>query len=543
MKTLYAPNGTRVYTREDVQRIGKTMVSLGTTEYAADYAAPVGGSAPPGLNFTFGDSFKRTQEGSMEFAIPTSQIPVINEALRFACENVFVAKALRLRTVFTCAGITNENNSSETNDFLDKVMTNLNLENLYRQCVWMYWAAGLVPLLMPEENEPFTWIELVDPRQIRFQKSFGKTIMFLRPNKLMVACARDQVGQTDPMHKALWNSYPKSWQKQLNAYLKQNRAESDWIINLDPSSYIVIENRDMPFSRGEANFDGSPLQPYFAAALQYRQLMAGDFAASFVAKNLIALVSIGDPKTEGDRYQRPDRNALLKLQAAFGNPNSAQWSYVDPTVNVRYITPEPNIFQSQKYDDVKEQLKELLPSPFWYNNGTGSFAGASSELTWLQQEIDHCHDAFDRNFWMPIFKRAMANQARLAPNKVKPPSHHKSNLKDNNQWLSTLSGLYANGGLDINTLISEHGFDPEKITENLKGQASDVKAGVYMPAFEQKQGIVADKLGVNDKPDGQAPPNKGVGKKPNGRPSVPGSKPQSETSKNRTPRPDKTSKS
>jgi len=544
MKTLYAPNGTRVYTREDVQRIGDTMFSLGTTEVAADYAAPISGSSPPGLNFNFGDSFKRTQQGSMEFAIPTSQIPVINDAFRFAAENVFIAKALRLRTIFTCAGLSNDNNADETNTFLDNIVVNLHLENIYRKAVWLYYAVGLVPMIIPEENEPFTWIELVDPRQVRVATSFGKTIMFLKPNKQMIACARDQNGQTDPMHRAIWNSYPSAWKKQLNNYVKANRQESDWIINLDPSSYLIIENRDMPFARGEANFDGSPLQPYFAAALQYRQLMAGDFASSYVAKNLIALVSIGDPKSEGDKFQRPDRASLLKLQAAFGNPNSAQWSYVDPTVNIRYITPDPDVFNTDKYNDVKEQLKQLLPSPFWYNDGKGSFAGATSELVWMQQEIDHCHDAFDRNFWLPIYKRAMRNQARLSPKTVKPPSHHKSNLKDNNQWLSTLSSLYANGGLDMNTLIKEHGFDPDKVKENLKAQQPDVKSGTYMPAFEQKQGILADKLGIgqndDDSSDGKdAPMNKGSGKKPAGRPKVTGSKPQAEQSKQRTPRPSK----
>lgn len=544
MKNLYAPNGTIVFTKEDIQRIGADTLSLNSVEVGADYASPVSGSAPPGLNFNFGDSFKRTQQGSMEFAIPTSQVPVMNEAFRFAAENVFISKALHLRTVFTCAGLSNDSNAAETNTFLDKFNENLCIENNYRRAVWLYYCVGMVPIIIPEEDQPFTWMEIVDPRQVRVQTSFGQTIMFLKPDKKMIAATRDSKGISDPMHAALWNSYPKSWQKQLLKFINNGKQEFEWIISLDPSSYIIIENRDMPFNRGEAHFDGSPLQPFFGAALQYRQLMAGDFASSYVAKNLIALVSVGDPKAEGDNFQRPDRAALMKLQAAFGNPNSAQWSYVDPTVNIRYITPDPDVFNSDKYNDVKEQLKQLLPSPFWYNDGKGSFAGATSELVWMQQEIDHCHDSFDRNFWLPIYRRALRNQSRLSANAVKAPSHHKSNLKDNNQWLSTISGLYANGGLDMNTLIKEHGFDPDKVKENLKAQQPDVKSGTYMPAFEQKQGILADKLGVGQEPtDGSSSPsNKGSGKKPNGRPSVAGSKPQSETSKARTPRPNKTGK-
>ena len=101
--------------------------------------------------------------------------------------------------------------------------------------------------------------------------------------------------------------------------------------------------------------------------------------------------------------------------------------------------------------------------------------------------------------------------------------------------------MYANGGLSIDTLIEEHGFDPEKEREKLKSQKPDVQNRVYSPAFEQKQGIVADTLGIN-KDKGDTPTDKGVGKKANGRPKKVGSKPQSETSTPNMPRPNVKSK-
>ena len=541
----------RIHTQAEVTQFNTKLVSMSglVSEMGSDYAAPLTGSGPPGLNFLFGDSFKRTQRGTMEFSLPAGQIATINDSFKYAFENVFIAKAMHLRTIFTCAGLSNDTNATEANDFFDAKIRTLALENIYRKAVWLWWTVGLVAFILPEAGQPLTWVEIIDPRMVRTITAFGKTSMFILPDKRQVAAAWDQKGTSDPLNKAYWEALPQSWKKQLLAYVTNKvREPNDHIlIQLQPGSFIVIENRDMPFNRNTYDFDGSPLQPYFSAAQQYRQLMAGDFAAGFVAKNLIALVSIGDPAKEGANYQRPDQGALKHLQGAFLNPNSAQWSFVDPTVNIRYITPDPATFGSEKYNDVKEQLKNLLPSPFWYNDGKGSFAGATSELTWMQQEIDHCHDAFDRNFWVPIYQRLVESNDRLSKKVPKPPSHHKSNLKDNNQWLQTVSSLYNNGGLSVDQLITEHGFDPEKTKEKLQSQQADVKNRVYSPAFEQKQGIVADTMGLNKPKPGEesttspasTKANKGSGKKPTGRPKVTGSPPQSETSKVRTPRPNK----
>ena len=546
IKSIFAPNGSRIYTAPDIENVSRSLniaSVAGLIERAAEYSAPVGGSSPNGLGFTFGDSFKRTQLGTMDFSIPVGQVPVMEEAFKIACENVFVAKALHLRTIFTCAGLSNDSNAKEANAYFDAVNKSLYLENIYRKAVWLWWTVGLVPILLPDPGQPLTWVEILDPRQVRTFTSFGKTVMNLVPDLRMVQAAicRDSRNPGDQMLRQYWNTIPLKWQTQIVNYVNGHITDPEkMLIELTPGSYIVIENRDMPFNRKLGYFDGSPLQQYFSPCQQYRQLMAGDFAAGFVAKNLIALVSVGDPKTEGDNYQRPTTDVLKGLQGSLSNPNGAQYLFADPTTNIRYITPAPETFGQEKYAEVKEQLKNLLPSCFWANSGTGAFAATSTEMTWLQQEIDHCHDAFDRNFWIPIYQRGAAENGRISSKNVKAPSHHKSNLKDNSQWLKDVSGLYNNGGLSIKTLIAEHGFDPDKEKQNLEDQQDDVKKRIYNPAFESKQGIVANTLGVDKQPAGAA--NKGSGKQAPGRAKKTGSKPQSEKGVTRTPRPNTAAK-
>jgi hypothetical protein len=186
------------------------------------------------------------------------------------------------------------------------------------------------------------------------------------------------------------------------------------------------------------------------------------------------------------------------LQATLQNPNQAQWLYGDPTFNVRYITPDVDTFSSAKYDEVRGHLQELLPNCFW-SGEDGSFANSSTSLMSLQDEVDACNDAFDEDFFRVIYERAAERDPRIAKKATNPPMHDRNALRDKFQWFQSMSNLYANGGLDVRTLVEEHGYDYEDIKQRLKDQQADVKKGYFMPAFEPKQGIVTgvlEKVGV-----------------------------------------------
>jgi hypothetical protein len=246
---------------------------------------------------------------------------------------------------------------------------------------------------------------------------------------------------------------------------------------------------------------------------------------------------VGDPKAEGkDLYVRPDDTVLQMLQNTFQNPNQAQWVYGDPTLNIRYITPNMDALSNAKYAEAKEHLKNLLPSPFWYNDGGGSFAAATVEMKQLEQEVEVCQSVFDDAFWKPIYNRAAQGRTRIAAKKIKAPTHDRNALKDRIADLQAKSTLYSNGGLDIKTLMAEHGYDPDTITQKLKDQQEETKKGVFMPAFEGKQGIVATKTYGINKLTTATPSQKGQGGA-GGRPAVSGSKPQAATNQARTPRP------
>lgn len=554
---LYAPNGSVIETQSSIYRRTKQIqpqylsfrddLLANRKETAAQNqgytpaisSSALGGSRPPGMGFVFGDSWARTQRGIMEFSLPVGQVDTINMAMRYACENVFVAKAIKLKTLFTSKGIKNDTGNDDANDFFDSVIRKLYLQRIYRDAVSMYYTAGLVPILLPSQDLPFDWVQLWDPRCVVTERSYGKTSMYLKPDARMRSAISDPEGRTDLRNRDYYLWMPERWRRQLEDDRNGKRAlpqiAGDKVLELDPSSYIVIENRYQPFDRNINYFDGCPLQPYFSHCENYRMLMAGDFAAAFLSKNIIALVSIGDPKAEGQLYKRPDTQDIANLVQTFQNPDQAMWVYGDPTHNVRYITPDPKTQTNEKYAESKEALKNLLPGPFWFNEGGGgSFADATVELQALEEETMAAQNDFDEYFWKPIFERAAEGKGRISAKYIKAPVYDRSALRDRAADLAEKSQLYGNGGLDIKSLIAAHGYDPEVVTQKLKDQMDEVNKQTFRPAFEPKQGILASELGFGKGDSGS--------NKPSGRPKKPGSKKQSESSTGRTPRPSERSK-
>lgn len=536
-----APNGSRVETPASITQRTSALVPAAATLNrelvreiaAAGYATPIsGGSSPAGLGYTFGDSWSRTQRGVMEFSMPVGQVANINMSLRYAAENLFMAKGLKLRTMFTCTGLQNQSSDDTANGFFDSVTDTLGLHQLYRWASWMYDAAGIVPIIMTPPGKPLTYLQIMDPRMVHTQTDFGKTKMWLIPDQRMKDAYANRNSTTNLGSKAYWDAMPSHWRSQIAAMSLAGRQQ---LIELKDGEYIVLQNRMPCIDRQFGSWDGAPLQPYFAALDEYRMHMAGDYATAFVAKNLIALVSVGDPKAEGDNYLRPDDTVLTGLAAAIGgNPNKAQYTYGDPTISVRYITPGPDAYNSPKYDNCKEILKNFLPSPFWYNAGQGAFAAATVEMQALQEEIKFKNSDFDLNFWTPIYRRSAEGRSRIANKAIKAPKHDHTAMMDKMALATQARNLYGDGGLDIRSLIEANGHDPDVIKQRLQDQQKDVKGGLYMPAFEQKQNIVAEKTyGV-----GVDPPMGKAGAKANGRPAKPGSRPQSESKQGRrTPRP------
>lgn len=547
-----AANGSRIETPASIfgrtERLQPAYRSLNsqmadtlreTAATSPSYATPmvgIGGSRPGGLGFAFGDSWARTQRGGMEFSLPSGQVDTINMSLRYAFENVFVNKAMRLKTLFTTKGISNQTSDDVSNDFFDQVHRKLFLRQTFRKAVWMYYTVGIVPIIMSEPDEPLAYVELLDPRMVRYQRAFGKTTMYMVADAKMLAAAADPDGRNDPRNRDLWNVLPKSWKPQLRD-ARSKTVSGEALIKLKDGSYTLLENRYNSLDRSNGLFDGTPLQGYFSACEQYRMLMAGDFATAFLAKNIIALVSVGDPKAEGpDLYLRPDDNVLLGLQNTLQNPNQAMWVYADSTFNVRYITPGPEAFDNKKYSESKEHLKNLLPSPLWYNEAGGSFADATVEMQALDEESNACQNDFNDNFWQPIHERAAEGRPRIAAKHVGPPVYDRSALTDRVADIKSKNELHANGGLSMRTLIEAHGINYDTERQRLLDEKPDAKAGVFMPAFEQKQGIVAAKTYAIDKTAG-AKQDGGKG----GRPAT-GTRPQTESTTRRTPRPSERSK-
>lgn len=555
MSGIFGPNGSLIESPSSIQARTQRLVPAYATlnkslmrELGAapmSYSTPqvMNGAAPEGLGFVFGQSWARTQSGVMEFSLPNGQVANMEMALRFACENAFIGKAMRFKTQLATTGIKNCSASDKANNFFDQVHRELGVHEIYRMSMWLYFTVGMAPILLPDPGEPLSWIQLLDPRMVRTMRAYGKTYMYVVIDRRMVDAYNDRKGLVDPRNKDYWDSLPASWKKQI-AKRAEARGSVDryiWtggeeLIKLEPGSYVCLQNRYNSIDRKPESFDGIPLQPYFSAATQFRMGLAAQFAASFLAKNLIALVSVGDPKAEGENYVRPDDSVLSGYRSIFNNPNQAQWVFADATTNVRYITPDKEAWASEQLAESKEQLKNLLPSPFWYNDGGGSYASATVEMKQLVQEIEAANDDFDRNFWLPLHERAAEGRA-IAKKNLKVPLHDRDALKDEIADLQAKSAAYNNGALDVYSLMEAHGYDPDVIVERLRQQKKAAGEKIFMPAFEQKQGIVAGEIyDLSANQEAWMPP-KGADSEPNGRPPKPGSPPQVERTTGKQPRP------
>jgi hypothetical protein len=106
--------------------------------------------------------------------------------------------------------------------------------------------------------------------------------------------------------------------------------------------------------------------------------------------------------------------------------------------------------------------------------------------------------------------------------------------------LANKTTLYNNGALDVFSLMEAHGYDPDVIIERLRAQQKLAGEKIFVPAFEQKQGITAEVVYDLSADNEQWMPDKNQStdaQANGGRPQQTGSKPQAEAQTGRQPRP------
>lgn len=476
----------------------------------------------PGNSFTsyLNDRFSKRHPVA-DLNIPRDPVAMMQISLRYGFENPFVARAARVKTDFTVKDFKHKSVKPSIVEFYDQQARRLHLKYLLRKIVWNLYVCGVAPIYWGgEDGGQIPYIQVIDPRQVVIEEIFGFHKMWIKIDASMVAAVRDPQGKEHPKNKALYQSMPKYWIKQIQDHIQNNTAMG--LIELEDGSYTVVENRYAAMNRTINTLDGIPLQPAFDALQRYRLFAAGDFAIAWNVKNMITLISEGDPKNEKS-YVPSDTTRLNKLAQQFAKPDYSLVVFCDPTTEVRYIIPPIEALDPKKYAQIEKEIKEVLnlPSFMWSSSGGSSFADSVSELKLLREEVEAVRILLDEQFFFPFYNRLRVGATRpgFGSKDIITPTFDLNSLRDDAIWLEARKEQYGVGALSLHSLIETYGDDPEYELAMLKKEHEDLGTNLSerdnptyaQPIFEPQQG--------NQKPEPPEPP--GRPGKPDGQPRRP----------------------
>jgi hypothetical protein len=456
----------------------------------------------PNGNISINDRFSKRHTVA-DMNIPRNPEAVIVLSMRYALENPFVAKAVRVKTDFICDDFEHKTHNAAAKNFYDMATRRLFIKTQLRQIVWSLVSIGICAVYWGgEKGGPLDFMQVLPPTACRFQKVLGKTKLYIKITAPMIAAVRDSIAGTwtRPENKAQYESMPDYWIAQIKAQMDKGSALGS--IELADGSYTVIENNYASFNRNSEVLDGVPLQGAFDALQRYRLMAAGDFAVAWNVKNMLTLISEGDPSDPN--YTPQDDLRLQKLQAQFAHPDYALTIVCDPTTQVRYVVPPLEVFDPKKYQQVEKEIKEVLnlPSFMWSNDGSSTFGAAVAEVELLRTEVKAIRMLLEEQLFYPLYTRLRAGVSRpgFSAADIPMPSFNQNSLHDAIQWLANAADLYSRGAISLQSLMDINGLDfdyemkQKQIEHEKYGNTSDGSPGEPMnnsparPLFEPSQG-------------------------------------------------------
>lgn len=475
-------------------------------EYA-DGSGGGGSDSFAGISTQINDRFSHRNPVS-QLNVPRDNVGVMTASMRYAEDNYIVYRGVKVKKNFALKDMTIRG-SATTRDFYTDELKRLKLRYWLGQLFRYYWICGRVVCYWGEER-PIKGLTILDPRLINVRRWMGSTQVFLRPDTrwrdVLTGLKKDS-----PEAKWLRKVLPKWW----IPYVMKNEE-----IPLKDGTHALIENDLSLFSsRGFRSISGTPLHPAFNALQVLGMHMAGDFSVAWMMKNLIVLCSIGDPKNEKD-YTRADQIELQKLQSLLQRPEYAMWAYVDPTVMIRFIHPDPKLYDSAKYTQPTQVIEYVMGLPPVFSSsataaGSVDFNAASMSIKPFQEEIQCARqDVIDQLFSQLFPAMRDGYVRRKAGTKDPEVDFDQDALKDTKTVMDELTAKYDRGAVSVQSLLDGKAQDID--TERKRKTEENKEKSTWQPVFDMHHG----------NPDGTP-----------GRPDSGGGNSQEKVTGTRTPRP------
>lgn len=511
--------------QDDIHRIAFQYQS---GAYGESYARRFGrgeekaGASDPGVIIPpamFNERFMKATPIS-ELNIPKDSPSIMNLSMRYAEDNYIVSTGIRIKKNFALKDMTLTGSATAKQHYKEQLAL-LNFRRVLNNTFRYYWSCGRIVVYWGEER-PLKRLRILDPRFIKVQTFLGAPFVFLRPDPRWRTIL--ELGGMPMERQFLLKQLPAWWIPYILA---------DRDIPLKEETYALIENDLSLFpSRGAETVGGTPLSAAFVDLSIQRMLLAGDFSVAWMMKNMIGLVSIGDPEKEPN-WTRSDIGELSKLQQAFQRPDYALWAYVDPTVNIRYITPDPKLLSDERFQGSASRIERVMAIPSVFSaNGDKDFSTGSLQLKWFREEIQFGREDVISQLTGKLFPILREGHSRRnAGTQNAGVEFDNDCLVDDRVLLEMNNGKFDRGALSVQSLLENKAQDIE--TERVRKQAEleEVKARFWTPAYDTSHGTVGP---IPPEPTGADTSAHGG---PGGRPLTTG-KPNAEgSSGGQTPRP------
>ncbi len=459
---------------------GTSKFGAGTEEIASNW---ISGGQPNSPYSNLNPRFAH-KNPIAQLNTPRDTQGIMSISMQYGQENYIVSRAIRVKRNFALRDM-QFLGSATTREFYASEMRRLRVRSLLSQMFRYYWTTGRVCVYWGDER-PVKSLTILDPRSLIVRRILGNNKVFMLPDPRWASIL--QRSKETEMNAAeatfLKKNLPRYWLK----YIQDNQP-----IPLKDDSYALIENDLELFSLRNIDAPSNvPLQPIFQNLATLEMLMAGDFSVAWMLKHMIALVSIGDPKAEGANYKPPDQNDLENLRATFQRPDYSIWAFVDPTVDVRWIAPDPKLFNSDKFKYHVEAVEWCMGVPAVFSRSDGTFASSALSMKPFREEIEYaradCEDQFFRKLF-PILREGVLS--KVCGKKDPTVSWDVDCLKDDRVILAELTGRYDRGALSVQSLINgkteSFPVEVQRKLEELK--LMQQHEGVFDPAYDASHGI------------------------------------------------------
>lgn len=433
-------------------------------------------SSTPSANTFINERFSKRHTVA-DMNLPRNPLAVLQMSLRYAMENPFVGKAAKVKRDFICKNFRHRTHNTAAKNFYDDAAVEYQIYTILPKIVWSLVTTGMAPLYWGgEDGGKIDFLQLFNPLSCEYFDINGKSLLFIKIDQGMVDAVNDPTGKKNIRNRLLFESMPQYWKDQIAKQLAEGNAKG--LIELKEGSYSVVQNRTAAYNRANNTLDGVPLQNAFDALQRYRLFAAGDFANAWNVKNMITLISEGDPKADPKTYIPMNDTRRKKLEAQFLQPDYALTIFCDPTTKVEFVIPPLDVFKQDKYRQCEREILTVmnLPSFMWDTEGNGTFGAAIAETQLLVEEVEAIRMILQEQFFRPFYNRLRAGATRpgFKAKDIPLPVFDKSSLKDQATWLQNVGELYARGLLSVQTALEENGFDPEWEIEQKKSEHEEI---------------------------------------------------------------------